>query len=211
MKKIIIIIYILFVSLIFVKVNALTIEELPPIIELGDMDTTSYEINKTITEKDVIINFKNKNNHNIYAWSFNKNKIANIIDLNFELKFKSSKKDSIDSLAPKNKDKFYLSFTHHGDLPATAKMKVSVGNQYKEGSQLYLYYYNETEDTIEYISNNNKVIDGYVEFEINHCSEYFLTGAIINVDSSVSKTLNYVIGVLFLIVFILVAVTLFGN
>jgi surface polysaccharide O-acyltransferase-like enzyme len=90
-------------------------------------------------------------------------------------------------------------------------MKVYVGNQYKEGSQLYLYYYNETEDTIEYISNNNKVIDGYVEFEINHCSEYFLTGAIINVDSSVSKTLNYVIGVLFLIVFILVAVTLFGN
>lgn len=211
MRKILYIFLVLLVSFIFINVDALTIEELPPIIKIDGMDTSSYEIEKTITEDNVTINFKNKNNDNVYAWSFNKNKVAEIINLNFELKFQSAKKALIDKLTKQNTDKFYLSFTHHGDLPGAATMKVYVGNKYKDGKELYLYYYNEQNDTIEYVSEKHKVVAGYVEFKIKHCSEYFLTGAVVNNEITTPKALNYVIGVLFLIVFILVSITLFST
>lgn len=211
MRKTLYIILLLVVSFIFINVEAKTIEELPPIIHVEGIDSTSYNIEKTISDDEVTINLKNKSNLSLYSWSFNKNQVSDIINLNFELKFNSDKKALIDQLATKNKDKLYLSFTHHGDLPSTATIRVYVGNQFNNGEELYLYYYDEENNKLEYVSDKNEVIDGYVEFKINHCSEYFLTGAVVNSEVSSSKTLNYIIGVLFLIVFGLVAVTLFST
>ncbi|MNV84484.1 hypothetical protein D3C71_1783620 [compost metagenome] len=68
----------------------------------------------------------------------------------------------------------YLSFEHHGELPAPATMKVFVGDKYSNGSKVSLNYYNESTNKIEFISGDIEVIDGYVTFVITHCSEYFL-------------------------------------
>ena len=56
-----------------------------------------------------------------------------------------------------------------------------------------------------------KVKDGYAEFVINHCSEYFLTGAVVNDAVNNPKSLNYVIVGLAGLVIALVGYTLFKR
>ena len=73
------------------------------------------------------------------------------------------------------------------------------------------YYYNEETKKIEFIDKNIKVKDGYAEFVINHCSEYFLTGAVVNDAVNNPKSLNYVIVGLVGLVIALVGYTLFKR
>ena len=53
-----------------------------------------------------------------------------------------------------------------------------------------------------------EVNNGYVEFNIDHCSNYFLTAAVVNDAVNNPKSVNYIIIGLGVIVFILIAVTL---
>ena len=76
---------------------------------------------------------------------------------------------------------------------------------------LYLYYYNEETKKVEFVEKNIKVKDGYAEFVINHCSEYFLTGAVVNDAVNNPKSLNYVIVGLAGLVIALVGYTLFKR
>ena len=71
-------------------------------------------------------------------------------------------------------------------------------DKFKDKTNLYLYYYNEDTEKIEYISKDIKVSNGYIEFEIEHCSKYFVTTSLLDVEDVVtSKSFNYVL--LFLI------------
>lgn len=75
-------------------------------------------------------------------------------------------------------DLMYLSFSHHGALPGPAKIKTYVGNKYKDGDVVYLYYFNEDKNRVESVGGVNQglvVKDGYVEYTITHCSLYFLS------------------------------------
>ena len=51
-----------------------------------------------------------------------------------------------------------------------------------------------------------KVKDGYVEFSIDHCSDYFLTAAIVQEAVGNPKNINYIIIGLLVVVLLLVAV-----
>lgn len=189
-------------------VSAATMEELPPYLTVKGVDTEKYEIEKIISENKVIINIKEKDGNLYYSWSFDKDKIGTEIDLNFELNFVSEQKRKIDAIA-ENKDKTYLSFTHHGNLPSEATINVYVGDKYKNKEKLYLYYYNEEKDIVEYVDHDLKVKDGYVTFKINHCSDYFLTGAVVNNAEGNPKNMNYAIGILAVIVIGLIGANLF--
>ena len=101
-----------------------------------------------------------------------------------------------------------LTFDYHGILPEEATVRVNVGNKFSDGEELYLYYYNPDSDEIEYIENKLKVRDGYVEFKIEHCSDYFLTATVVQDAVNNPKSMNYVIIGLIVVAFILVAVTL---
>ena len=71
-------------------------------------------------------------------------------DIDLSIKFKTEKQKEIEDIT-KQKDAFYISFTHHGELPAPAEIKTFVGNQYKDGETVHLYYYNEDTGKIESI------------------------------------------------------------
>ena len=101
-----------------------------------------------------------------------------------------------------------MTFDHHGKLPSNATVRVNVADKFKDGEELYLYYYNEESSEIEYIEHKLKVVDGYVEFDIEHCSNYFLTAAVVNEAVNNPKSVNYIIIGLGVIVFILIAMTL---
>lgn len=203
-------IYFIILSLLFMPSVALaaTMEELPPYLTVKGVDTEKYEVEKIISEGKVVINIKEKDGNLYYSWSFDKDKVGSEIDLNFELSFVSEQKGKIDAIA-ENSDKTYLSFTHHGNLPSEAMINVYVGDKYANGEKLYLYYYNEKKNIIEYVDRGLKVKDGYVSFKINHCSDYFLTGAVVNNAEGNPKNMNYAIGILAVIVIGLIGANLF--
>ncbi len=126
-------------------------------------------------ENDVDVTFNVKNEDKVvYSWTFASNAINNVIDIDLGLNVGSSDKKSEIEKITKNEDVLYLSFTHHGELPAPATMKVFVGDKYSDGTIVKLYYYNEDTNQVELISKDIEVKDGYVTFTIEHCSDYFL-------------------------------------
>lgn len=77
------------------------------------------------------------------------------------------------------KDKFkFLSFEHHGQLGGTATIKVYVGDRFHSKDLVNLFYYDQEVKEIDTISEKLVVDEnGYVSFELDHCSEYVLADA----------------------------------
>ena len=72
-------------------------------------------------------------------------------------------------------DAMYISFAHHGELPGPATIKTYVGDKYKNGDVVYLYYFDEEKQKILMVGNKPLTVKGgYVEYTITHCSVYFL-------------------------------------
>lgn len=126
--------------------------------------------------KDKIMFIKDDGNEFLYSWSFDKDEYSkNAFSFDLGIEFNSPNRKEINDLIGEDINKKYLSFDYHGILPSTATIKTSVEELFEEGDKLNLYYYNEEENKIELISSNIKVINGKVSFEIEHCSDYFLT------------------------------------
>ena len=209
--------YFLFILFIFlllpVCVSAKnTLKDIEPEVNIKGIDIEKYDVEKEVSNDSIIISIKEKDGKLSYSWTFNKKDIKdNKIDLNFEIKYVSPNKKIIDSLAQENHDKFYISFTHHGDIPSEASVNVFVGDKYKNNEKLYLYYYNSKSKDIEYIDKDLKVNNGYVSFKIRHCSDYFLTGAVVNNAKGNPKTINTIVVVLASFIFVLLCVMLFSK
>lgn len=171
--------------------------------------SASNKIIKTET-KDKVMFIEDKEGAFSYSWSFDKNEY-NRADFEFDLgiKFTSPNKKEIDNLISKNMKKEYVSFNYHGALPAAATVKVPI-TKFKDGDRLNLYYYNDNTNKIETIKTNVKVINGYATFEIEHCSDYFLTMSIVKEASNQNNNGVIIIGMLVVIVG-LVGYTMFKN
>ena len=169
----------------------------------------SNKMIKTET-KDKIMFIVDKEGEFSYSWSFDKNEY-NKADFEFDLgiKFTSPNKKEINNLISKNMKKEYVSFNYHGTLPSTATVKVPI-TKFKDGDRLNLYYYNDNTNKIETIKTNVKVINGYATFEIEHCSDYFLTMSIVKEASNKNNNGVIIIGMLVVIVG-LVGYTMFKN
>ena len=164
-----------------------------------------YKDNNNIVQTGTIDLITNKN---IFLLEIVK--ILSKIDENLNLRL------SVDSFNESNEainervkqEKLVVTFDYHGKLPASATVKVKVDGKFKDGKKLYLYYYNEEKDQFEYIDNDIKVKDSYVEFTISHCSNYFLTGTIVQDAVNNPKNINYIIIGMIVVVLVLVAATL---
>lgn len=210
MKKVVFTVLIIMTLFIPVCSYASILDEVPPYVDIVGINEEDYKITKTIANNEITIELVEKATGLSYSWSFDKDKIEERITLNFNIDFESTDKEEIDSIAG-DMDKVYVSFSHHGSLPSSARIKVDVSQKFRDGNKLYLYYFNEDTKKIEFIDDNIKVKDGYAEFEIQHCSEYFLTGAIVNDAVNNPKNLNYVIVGLVVVVIGLIAYTIFTR
>ena len=171
-------------------VNAIDINEYPPYVNVKNGEL--YDIEKIINDEEVIVRLKKKNELTYYSWSFDKDKVGDEINLDFEITFEDDRE--IEKLLEDDVEVKYLNFKHHGTLPSNAKVTVYVGDKFKDKTNLYLYYFNEETKKIEYISKDIKVSNGYIEFEIEHCSKYFVTTTKLKVDNVVAnKSFSYVL------------------
>ena len=179
---------------------------------------TIVNMTKTETNDEVIYEIINKKKNLTYSWTFKKDdKYKNSlkdnmeIDLNMGLDILTNIQNETLNNMVTNEDKLVIAFEHHGTLPTSAKIKINVSDKYKDGEKLYLYYLNEEKNIIEYIDNNLPVKNGYVEFEIEHCSNYFLTASIVQDAVGNPKNINLIIIVMVVVIIVLIAATLFQN
>jgi len=126
--------------------------------------------------KDVTLGVVNTSNQLQYSWTFNYDTLKNTgVTIDLSVKFDTDKKTEIEKITGTNAA-MYLEFAYHGQLPGPATMKTYVGDQYKNGDIVYLYYYNEESGKVEAIGGGGlNVQAGYVEYTITHCSVYFLS------------------------------------
>lgn len=176
---------------------------------------TGTFIKKSETEDFIYYKVEDYDRNLSYSWKFEKDKNGTTsvedslnIDLDLRLSLNKMTKDTETISNRVDQNKLIVSFDHHGSLPLEATVKIDVSKRFKDNEKLYLYYYNPEQDQIEYIEHNVEVKDGYVEFTINHCSDYFLTAAVVNDAVNNPQSINYIIIGLVVIVFILIAVTL---
>ncbi len=153
-----------------------------------------------------------------YSWQFIKDKAKKVsvedslyIDEDLRLSLNKTSEGALRIEDKVDQKKLIVSFDYHGTLPLKTMVTLNVQNEFKNGKELYLYYYNPDNDTIEYITKNVEVKNGKVSFEIEHCSDYFLTGAVVNDAVNNPQSVNYIIIGLIAVVIVLVAVTLIQS
>ena len=131
-------------------------------------------------QKDITVGVTDADNRLQYQWKFNSDTVTQTnMDIDLSIKFDTDRTEAVKEITGRD-DVMYLSFAHHGELPGPATIKTYVGNQYKDGDIVYLYYYNEEENRVESVGGVNQglvVKNGYVEYTITHCSLYFLSTA----------------------------------
>ena len=185
--------------------------------ETGKLDNLVH-ISKSETKNEVIYEVEDNQNHLTYSWTFNKDEglLSSLkdrleLDLNLKLNILNDLEDENLNKLITNNDKLIIAFDHHGELPTKAKVKIDVKDKYEDGEQLYLYYLNEDMKQVEYIDNGIPVKNGYAQFEISHCSNYFLTASIVQDAVNNPKNINLIIIIMVVVVIVLIGATLFQN
>lgn len=98
--------------------------------------------------KNLTVGVTDENQQLQYSWTFSNRTVTNTnMNIDLSIKFDSEKKDEIQKLTGRD-NAMYLSFGHHGELPGPATIKSYVGNNYKDGEKIYLYYFDEEQGKI---------------------------------------------------------------
>ena len=105
-------------------------------------------------------------------------------------------------------DGIYVNFKHSGELPTGTKIKLYVGDRFENDSLVNVYHYNNKK--LDFVKGSLKVVEGYIEFDIQHCSEYFLTMSNIGMIEKQESSMNVstILAIIELIVIILLVVFL---
>lgn len=82
------------------------------------------------------------------------------------------------STAVGGNDVYQLHFAHKGEFPGKISFKFKADKN-APGDTVYLYYYYGTSKVIESVQSAVVDADGYVSFDIYHCSDYFVSSSII--------------------------------
>jgi len=181
------------------------------IIINADSKITKEQLNQIKNSKKTIrFNFYDENKKLIYSWSVNGKEIKEGKDFTTSISFATENVKEIYKLS-NYADGLYVNFKHTGDLPTGTKIKLYVGDKFENGSNVNVYHYNINDKKLEFVKDNLKVTDGYIEFEVEHCSEYFVTMSTIGnvVKQETSSSLSTIFAIIELIVIIGLVIFIF--
>ncbi len=146
-------------------------------------------------KKNIIINYF-QSDILTAKWYFKGENINYDQEINTKFYFTSNFKKEINELT-NYRQKTHLLFEHKGAFPEGTKLNLRI-SEYDDNTLLHLYYYNEESNQIELITSDLKIENGFVEFEIEHASNYFLTPILI--DNSFSHPIfTYILGIIIII------------
>lgn len=168
------------------------------IIIKTDSKITQEQLNQIKDSKKTLrFNYYDDNKKLIYSWTINGKEIKDNQEFTTSITFATENVKEIYKLS-NYADGLYVNFKHTGDLPKGTKIKLYVGDKFENESIVNVYHYNNTEKTLDFIKDNLKVSDGYIEFDVEYCSEYFVTMS--TIDNVVNKDTSSNIFIIFTII-----------
>lgn len=143
-------------------------------IIIRENENISKENIRKIKDSKKIFRFNYYNNEKemIYSWILDGNLIDKEIELVTNITNKTDNEEKISKLTNYSEG-IYVNFKHSGNLPKGTKVKVYVGEKYESNNLVNIYHYDGNKLNI--IKEEIIVSEGYIEFDIKHCSEYFVT------------------------------------
>ena len=166
------------------------------------------------SKKTVNLNVYNSNKNLLYSWIIDGSKITNTNDLLTTITNDSVNKKERLKLS-NYADGVLLELKQKDNLPNNTKIKIFVGDKYGNNDVVNIYGYIKNNSELKLLKNNVKVDKGYIEFEVEDATDYFITmSTISNSDevvttptteetSSSNPKLKIIIGTLSLLVAIL--------
>ena len=182
------------------------------IIINSDTIISSKDIEKIKnSKKTVTFNYYNSDKKLMYSWTIEGSKLKNTSELSTTISYDSENKKDILRLS-NYADGLYINFKEVNKLSGGIKVKIFVGNKYLDKEKVNVYLYKN--DKLSSIANKLQVQNGYIEFEINDFSDYFITMSTIpklsdnEVSNNKNTTINKTHLVIILVLTFIIAVVL---
>lgn len=177
-------------------------------IHLDKNDIISKDDMNLIKKSKKIVRFSyyDENDKLIYSWIIDGKKIEEVYEVNTTINLSGNKAKNIKKLS-NYADGIFLDFKHNGILVNGTSIKLYVGDKFEDGNLVSLYYYNEKNNTLDLKIESIKVKKGYIEFDIDHCSNYFVTMS--NLKDNKSNNVLAIIIIIELIIVIAIMVFYF--
>ncbi|HHT88938.1 MAG TPA: hypothetical protein GX002_08010, partial [Clostridiales bacterium] len=154
----------------------------------GDEDDDDMIISSDLIQQaieageDVTVTVRDEDDNELYTWTFDSSEATgSLTDVNLSIDIlplgdNEEIDGNIKEILADNQG-LILSFGHSGNLPATATVRIYVGNidGIESGMQIYLYHYNKETgklETLPYSSGYTVDEDGYITINLVHCSDY---------------------------------------
>lgn len=177
-------------------------------IHLDKNDIISKDDMNLIKKSKKIVRFSyyDENDKLIYSWIIDGKKIEEVYEVNTTINLNGNKAKDIKKLS-NYADGIFLDFKHNGILVNDTSIKLYVGDKFEDGNLVSVYYYNEKNNTLDLKIESIKVKKGYIEFDIDHCSNYFVTMS--NLKDNKSNNVFAIIIIIELIIVITIMVFYF--
>lgn len=178
----------------------------------SDTKITAQDLEKIKNSgKTVKFNYYNDDKSLVYSWIIDGSKLKNTNDLLTTISSDSDNKKDILRLS-NYADGLFVGLKQTNNLPSGTKIKLFVGDKYKDNDLVNVYAYVKNNDKLELIKSKLKVENGYVEFDVTDASDYFATmsviGNVVKEDSSINifmiLTIISIIVIIGLITFIFI-------
>ena len=185
----------------------------------ADTKLTSSDLQKIKeSKKTVKFNYYKEDKSLLYSWIIDGSKINEVNDINTTIKFESENKKDILRLS-NYADGLFVGLKQTNNLPTGTKLKLFVGDKYKDNDLVNVYGYVKNNDKLELVKTKIKVENGYIEFEVTDASDYFVTMSTIpssdkvvtTTEKSSSPILLIIIGILSLAVIGLIIAFILKN
>ncbi|MBO7730537.1 MAG: hypothetical protein J6S31_06735, partial [Lachnospiraceae bacterium] len=160
-------------------------------ISLKDGDKLTKEMIDAVAKwgKTLKLNRYDADGKLLYGWTMNGKDMAEL--KNFQtfdptVTFESKNADKIDALSNYASGKV-LNFAYSGELPKNTVFTIAAGKDFTKEDVLYLYYFDEKENTLKQEGQSVTVKGEEIELAITHCSEYLLTRSVLKAPEPVKQ------------------------
>ena len=180
------------------------------IIIKSDTKITAQDLEKIkSSRKKVKFNYYNDDKKLIYSWIVNGSKLKNTNDLTTTITNDSENKKDILRLS-NYADGLCIGLKQTSNLPAGSKLKLFVGDKYKDNDLVNIYGYIKNNDKLELVKNNIKVENGYIEFDVTNVSDYFVTMSTIPGSGNAANVTNKTSSLILLIIIGILSISVIG-
>ena len=169
----------------------------------ADSKLSSQDLSKIKESKrKVKLNYYDDNKKLLYSWIIDGNKINDFDSLLTTVSYELENNKDIYKLS-NYADGMYIVVSGDNTIPKGTKIKLYVGDKYKDNDLLNIYYYSKNNKELINTSKSLKVKDGYIESEVSESGDYFITMSSIDNSVSIESNSNGVMNILLIIIIIL--------